>query len=78
MSEFDGNLPGKFISFRHLGVETSAHKLPEERESETPQNVAERKVANTIEIGETSTSPSKSSSILEDAPMRAESIGAGL
>ena len=52
--------------------------MPEERESENPQNVAERKVANTFVIGETSTSPSKSSSSLEEAPVRAESIGAGL
>ena len=30
MSEFAGNLPQKFISFRHLGFESSAHNLPEE------------------------------------------------
>ena len=43
MSEVAGNLPCKFISFRHLGVEPSAHKLPEERESENPQNVLKGK-----------------------------------
>ena len=77
-SEFAGNLPRKFISFRHLGVKSSAHKLPEERESETSQNVAERKEANTIGIGEISTSPTKSSSSLEDAPASVECIGAEL
>ena len=59
MSEFAGNLPRKVFSFRHLGVQSSAHKLPEVRESENPQNVAERKEAKTIGIGETSTSPKK-------------------
>ena len=56
MSDFVGNLPRKFVSFGLLGVEASEQKLPEERESENPQNVGERKEANTIEIGETSTS----------------------
>ena len=41
MSEFAGKLPRKFISFRHLGVESSAQKTPEERESENPQNMLE-------------------------------------
>ena len=75
MSEFAGNLPRKFISFRHLGVESSADNLPEDRESEKPQNVAEKKEANTVEIGETSASPAKISSSLEDAPVRTECIG---
>ena len=78
MSEFAGNLPRKFISFRHLGVESSAHKFPEERESENPQNVVESREANTIEIGETSASPAKSLCSLADAPVRAECIGAEL
>ena len=75
MSEVAGNLPCKFISFRHLGVEPSAHKLPEERESENPQNVFERKEAKTIGIGENFTFPAKSSSSLEGAPVRAQCIG---
>ena len=78
MSEFAGNLPRKFFSFRHLGFESSAHNLLEGRESENPQNVAESKEANTIEIGETSASPAKSLCSLEDAPVRAECIGAEL
>ena len=78
MSEFAGNLPRKFISFRHLGFESSAHNLPEERESENPQNVADSKEANTVEIGKTSTSPAKSLSSLEEALVRAECIGARL
>ena len=32
MSEFAGNLPRKFISFRHLGFGSSAHDFPEGRE----------------------------------------------
>ena len=60
MSEFAGNLPRKFISFRHLGFESSAHKILEERESQNPQNVVERDEANTVEIGETSASEAKS------------------
>ena len=78
MSEFAGNLPRKFISFRHLGVESNAHELPEERESENPQNVAESRAMNTVEIGETSASPAKSLCSLEVAPVKAESIGAEL
>ena len=77
-SEFAGNLPRKFISFGHLCFESSAHKLPEERESESPQNVVERDEANTVEIGETCASPAKSLCGLEDAPVRAECIGADL
>ena len=72
MSEIAGNSPRKFISFCDLGVESSAHKLPEQRESENPQNVVEGKEANTIGIGETFTSPGNISSSLEDAPVRAE------
>ena len=52
-SEFAGNLPRKFISFRHLGFESSAHKFLEERDSKNPQNVIERDEVNTVEIGET-------------------------
>ena len=78
MSDFAGNLPRKFISFRHLGVESNAHKLPEERESENLQNVAESREVNTVEIGETSASPAKSLCSLQDAPVRAECIGVEL
>ena len=52
--------------------------MPEERESENPQNVVERKEANTIGIGATSTSQGKISSSLEAAHVRAECIGAEL
>ncbi len=78
MSEFAGNLPRKFISFRHLGCESSAHNLPKERESENPQNVAESREVNTVEVGETSASPAKSFYSLENASVRAEYIGAEL
>ena len=76
MREIAGNLPLRFFIFCHLGFETSAHKLPEERESENPRNVAGMEQANTVEIGETSTSPPKGSSSLEEAPVRALCIGA--
>ena len=69
-------MPRKLISFRQLRFESSAHNLPEERESENPQNVAEIGEANTVEIGESSLSPAKGSSSLQNAPMRFESIGA--
>ena len=78
MSEFAGNLPRKFLCFRHLGFESSAHNLSEGRESENPQNVVERDEVNTVEIGETCASPAKSFCSLEDAPVRVECIGAEL
>ena len=78
MSEFAGNLPRKFISFRHLDFESSAHTLLEERESENPQSVGGMEEANNVEIGETYTSPPKASSSLQSPPMRAELIGAKL
>ena len=77
-SKFAGHIPHKLFSFRHLGVESSAQKLPEERESENPQNVVGMCETNTVETGETSTSPANGSSILQDAAMRVESIGAEL
>ena len=78
MSQFGDNIQSKFINFRHLGFEFSGHNLPEERESENPQNIAGMGEAKTVEVGETATFPAKSSSSLQDAPMRAESIGAKL
>ena len=78
MSEFAGNLPRKFISFRHLGLKSSAHKVPEELKSENPQNVAERNEGNTVVVGETLTFPAKNWSSLQRASMRAKSIGAEL
>ena len=61
MSEFAGNLPGKFISFCHLGVESNAHELPEERESEDPQNV--------VEVGETNLFPAEVMSVFSNVPI---------
>ena len=78
MSEFAGNLPRKFISFRHLGFESSAHSFPEERESGNPQTVEEVVGTSAAEVGETSASPAKSLCNLEDAPVRAEIVGAEL
>ena len=69
MSEFAGNLPRKFNSFCHLGVESNAHKLSEERESENPQDVAESIEANTVEVGETNLSPAKVMSVFPNVPV---------
>ena len=75
MSEFAGNLPRKFLSFRHLGVESSAHNLPEERESDSPRVVAESREVNTFETGVTSNSPAKVISVLQNVPV---SSGVGM
>ena len=53
MSEFAGNLPRQFIRFRHLGFESSAHNVPEERESDNHQNVEEVVGTSIVEVGET-------------------------
>ena len=66
MSEFAGNLPRKFISFRHLGFESSAHNVPEERESENSQNFEEVVGTSIVEVGETSNSPAKVMSVLQN------------
>ena len=76
MSEFAGNLPQKFISFRHSGFQSSAHKLPEERESENPQNV-EVVATSTVEVGETSNSPAKVMSVLQNVPVSSEVVLSG-
>ena len=73
MSKFARNLPRKFISFRHLGVKSSAHKM-----LENPRIVAKMREANTVKIGETFTSPVKDAISLQDASMTVESIGARL
>ena len=72
MSEFAGNLPRKFISFRHLGFESSAHDFPEGRESENPQTVEEVVGTSTDGVGETSNSPKKVMSVLETVPVASE------
>ena len=69
MSEIAGNLPRKFISFRHLGCESSALKAPEEQESGNPQNVEEVVGTNTVNVGETSNSPAKVISVLQNVPV---------
>ena len=78
MSEFAGNLPRKFISFRHLGVESKAHELPEERELEDPQNVAEMKETMIMQIGETCASSAKDLWSRQEASVGVECVGAGL
>ena len=69
MSEIAGNLPRKFISFRHLCFESSAHDVPKERESENPQNVEDVVGASTVDVGETSNSPAKVMSVLQNVPV---------
>ena len=75
MSEFACNLPRKFISFRHLGFESSAHDVSKERESENPQNVEDVVGASTVEVGETSNSPAIVKSVLQIFPV---SSGVGM
>ena len=75
MSKINGNLPRKFFSFRHLGCKSSAHKVPEERESKNPQNVEEVVGTSFAEVGETSNSPAKVMSVLQNAPV---SSGVGI
>ena len=77
MSEFADNLPRKFISFRHLGFESSAHIVPEERESENPQNVEEIVGTSSVEVGETSNSPAKVMSVLQDVPVSSGVVESG-
>ena len=77
MSEFAGNLPRKFISFRHLGFESSANNVAEERESENPQNVEEVVGTNIVEVGETSNSPTKVMSVLQNVPVSSGVLESG-
>ena len=57
-------------------MESSAHNLPEEREAENPQNVAQIDEVNTAVVSETSSSATKVMSILQSAPIAAEVVGA--
>ena len=77
MSEFAGILPRKFISFRLLGVKSSPHKLPDERKSESTQKVAERDEVNTVVVGETSSSPAKVMSMLQNVSVLSEVVMSG-
>ena len=72
MSEFAGNLPRKFTSFRLSGFESSALKVGEEQESEKPQNVEKVVGTSTVENGETSNSPDKVISVLQNVPVSSE------
>ena len=78
MSEFAANLPRKFISFCHLGIESNAHEFPEERELEDPQNVAEMKETMTMQIGETCASSAKDLWSRQEASVEVECVGTGL
>ena len=77
MSEFAGDLPGKFISFCHLGFSSSAHNVPEERESENPQNVEEIVGTSIVEVGETSNSPANVMSVLQNVPVSSGVVESG-
>ena len=71
MSEFAVSSPRKFLSFRHLGFESAAHKFAEERKSEIPQNVDE---VHLVEVGETSNSPAKVMSVSQNVPVTSEVV----
>ena len=77
MSEISGSLSRKFISFRHLGFESSAHNLPEKRELENPQNVEEVFGTSSVEVGETSNSPAKIMSVLQNVPVSSGVVESG-
>ena len=78
MTDFAGNLPLKFLSFRHLGFKSSAHNLSEELEFENFQNFAEIGELITVVVGETSNSPAKVMSVLQNAPMSSEIVTSGV
>ena len=77
MSKFTGNLTRKFNSFCHLAFESIANNLSEERESENAQNVAEMDEANIVEVGDTSNSPPKFMSVLQNVPTSSEIVMSG-
>ena len=77
MSELVGNLPRKFNIFRHLGVKSSAHKLSEEWESKNLQKVEEIVGTSTVEVGETSNSPAKVMSVMQNVPVSSEVVVSG-
>ena len=72
MSGFAGNLPRKFSSFRHLVFESSAHIVPEGRQSENPQNFDKVVGTSTVGVAETSNSPAKVKSVLQTVPVASE------
>ena len=74
-SVFAGNLPRKLFSCYCLENESSPRTLPEEREAQYPQNVAQIDEVNNIVLCETSNSPAKVRSILQSAPKGAEIVG---
>ena len=78
MSKFADNLLCKFFGFQHLGFESSSHILPGERESESPQIVAETDEVNTVLVGETSNSSAKVTSIWQNVPMSGETVTSGV
>ena len=77
MSDFACNLPRKFNSFRHLGFEISAHNVPQDLESENPQNVEEVVEMSTAKVGQTPNSPAKLMSVLQNVPRMSEVVVSG-
>ena len=51
--------------------------MPEERESENPQNVEEVVGTSTVEVGETSNSPAKVMSVLQNVPVSSGVVESG-
>ena len=71
MSEVAGNLPRTYICFHALDFESSANKVPQERELQNYQNVDE---VNTVEVGETSNPSAKVMSVLQNVPVSSEVV----
>ena len=78
MSQFAGFLSRNFFSLRYLGFESSAHTLPEKREFENLQNVAEIDEVKAVVVGETSNSSEKFMSLLQNVPMSIEIVTSGV
>ena len=74
MREIAGNLPRKFISFRHLGFEYQAHILRKEREVENPRSFAQPDEININVVIETSNFLGKIKSAPQTAPMVDENV----
>ena len=75
MNDFAGNLRPKFISFCHLGFESSANNLPGEWQSENPQIIAQTDEGITLVMNKTSNSPAKIMSVLHSVQVVDENVG---
>ena len=78
MSEFAGNLSHRLISVFNLIFESSAHNSPKELKAENQQTAEQVGEFDAAAVGETSSSPAKSMSVLQQPPMSVESVTSGV